>query len=699
MCVLGPEPEADTTNAPHAGKGRQDAIAPTPENGKRRSRNFCPQLDRQSDPQDERKGIRNHSYDADSQVAEHRPSTEMTATSSRETEAAQATPYMALLARMREQPENDESSKPPNALGEQERGHGSAEPSTLQEQEHGDVPTRSGTKRKRPPRHPIEREVDRRRKSFLSDLITQTMRTRDTQVGGKASGPANEQPSEASRETSQQAAQLPNNQDAKAAKETRTRRRQKQNAKEPEAMMGSEDTGAKDGQHDELSQADTNGKAPEKSQGIHSELVMRPLSVNESKATPASQQRTSSLQKPYMSSSIPRHDATSSQPVHGPGASAYAEIWSGPTMRAMEEASRSPWAGELSAPRPLHASAKPVGSPGRRAQPLVREPSVPSLTSSPARRKTTRTMSQFFRKEDAENVSCLTFPSLKASAFGLVQERLARQPFQLLVAVILLNKTRGSVAVPACDRLFDLYPSAVHMAKASVDDIIRVIGNLGLQQKRAQTILDLARTWLQNRPQRGKRYRLLNYPHPGSGRNISNKEEPIAEEDPREAWEVIHLPGIGAYGVDSWRIFCRDALRQRASGMLPLGADGAAAIELEQEWTAVLPKDKELRAYLQWRWLRLGFLWDPQSGDKVRTGPDVIAKLERKELKSYFGFKNPWLMDFMITEETPDFALDGLSTTHTGGSFDQENLHPHNGRSKLELGQGSSKENPSDGQI
>lgn len=40
------------------------------------------------------------------------------------------------------------------------------------------------------------------------------------------------------------------------------------------------------------------------------------------------------------------------------------------------------------------------------------------------------------------------------------------------------------------------------------------------------------------------------------------------------------------------------------------------ANELAKEWTRVLPLDKELRAYLRWRWLRLGFDWDPVSGER-----------------------------------------------------------------------------------
>jgi len=33
------------------------------------------------------------------------------------------------------------------------------------------------------------------------------------------------------------------------------------------------------------------------------------------------------------------------------------------------------------------------------------------------------------------------------------------------------------------------------------------------------------------------------------------------EGDAREGWEIAHLPGMGAYALDSYRIFHRDELR------------------------------------------------------------------------------------------------------------------------------------------
>jgi len=50
---------------------------------------------------------------------------------------------------------------------------------------------------------------------------------------------------------------------------------------------------------------------------------------------------------------------------------------------------------------------------------------------------------------------------------------------------------------------------------------------------------------------------------------------------------------------------------------------------MEGEWTRVVPLDKELRAYLRWRWLRNGWVWDPGCGEKRRA--------ERRDLEGLEG--------------------------------------------------------------
>jgi len=42
------------------------------------------------------------------------------------------------------------------------------------------------------------------------------------------------------------------------------------------------------------------------------------------------------------------------------------------------------------------------------------------------------------------------------------------------------------------------------------------------------------------------------------------------------------------------------------------------------EWTRVLPLDKELRAFLRWRWLKEGFEWDPLSGRRSAASREMM---------------------------------------------------------------------------
>ncbi|KAL8714298.1 MAG: hypothetical protein Q9225_006592 [Loekoesia sp. 1 TL-2023] len=259
------------------------------------------------------------------------------------------------------------------------------------------------------------------------------------------------------------------------------------------------------------------------------------------------------------------------------------------------------------------------------------------LTPHKQRRRPSSKASPYFLpspKPPREAVSCIPFPPLSSTGFGLVQESLASNPFHLLIAVIFLNKTRGAVAMPIFYTFITRFPDAASLADADHEEVVGFFQNLGLQNQRAKKCIGLAKAWLAHPPIKGKRWRRLHYPNLGDGKDIKGDEEPIDDEtgDARVAWEIGHLPGIGAYGIDSWRIFCRDELRGLGTAALPdLPADGSEESrkaveeeELKKEWTRVLPMDKELRAYLRWRWLRLGWEWDPKTGERKRADERVV---------------------------------------------------------------------------
>ena len=98
----------------------------------------------------------------------------------------------------------------------------------------------------------------------------------------------------------------------------------------------------------------------------------------------------------------------------------------------------------------------------------------------------------------------------------------------------------------------------------------------------------------------------------------------LTDNDPRtNAWEIGHIVQ-GPYALDSWRIFCRDILRGVATGWN--GEGGAEGFQ--PEWMRVMPKDKELRAFLRWMWMKEGYEWDPETGEKDIAREYVVMAVE-----------------------------------------------------------------------
>jgi hypothetical protein len=171
--------------------------------------------------------------------------------------------------------------------------------------------------------------------------------------------------------------------------------------------------------------------------------------------------------------------------------------------------------------------------------------------------------------------------------------------------------------------LIERYPTANSVARANVEDIADFIQPLGLHNQRAATIVNLANVWITNPPVLGWRFRTPGYPAVDASKNIK-ADEILADDDPREgAFEVGHISGLGVYAWDSWRIFCRDKLRGVANSW---NGEGAGDGGFEPEWKRVLPKDKELRAFLRWMWLKEGWKWNPMTGEKEVGSEELMRK-------------------------------------------------------------------------
>lgn len=215
-------------------------------------------------------------------------------------------------------------------------------------------------------------------------------------------------------------------------------------------------------------------------------------------------------------------------------------------------------------------------------------------------------------------VSCIPFPRLDAPEFGLIQEELATEPFRLLIAVTFLRRVKGQHAIPVFRALMDRYPTPKDLAEADMSDIVAMIKHLGLAAVRATAIQKYARLWMEKPPQADIRYNVKNYDNQDNGADIRTRGILDPDDVRSSDWEIGHMTQ-GRYAIDSWRIFCRDVLLERAEDWRGKGREG----EFQPEWMRVLPEDKELRACLRWLWMQEGWAWNPRTGEKEILSDDL----------------------------------------------------------------------------
>ncbi|CAK7208714.1 hypothetical protein SEUCBS140593_000266 [Sporothrix eucalyptigena] len=224
--------------------------------------------------------------------------------------------------------------------------------------------------------------------------------------------------------------------------------------------------------------------------------------------------------------------------------------------------------------------------------------------------------------------------------FGLVQEQLADDPFWLLIALVFLTRVAGRVSLPVFWAIKAQYPTPQALVDANPNELVKAMRHLGMASVRYTAIQRYARGWIARPPLPGVCTTVKNYPLPPEGSN-----EPAMNSQ----WEIGHLTN-GAYAVDSWRIFCRDALLGRSKdwkgdtgGYMTATRHSNSQTEsssdtesifsrssiqrtdtaFQPEWMRVLPRDKELRACLRWMWMREGWDWDPLTGERTVLSEDL----------------------------------------------------------------------------
>lgn len=211
-------------------------------------------------------------------------------------------------------------------------------------------------------------------------------------------------------------------------------------------------------------------------------------------------------------------------------------------------------------------------------------------------------------------VSRAPVPPTTAERFGIIQEKLWQEPFWLLIAATFLNQTTGRAAAPVFWDLKNRWPNPEDLAVADRTELLDMINHLGLQRLRTDRVIAMANAWIADPPQVGRRFRTRHYPAKDDQRQfIKLKVVETDAEDCAGALEIGHIPGCGPYAWDSWRIFCRDVLRGVAEDY---NGKGSTVEDFQPEWKRVVPKDKELRATLRWMWLREGYIWDHNTGER-----------------------------------------------------------------------------------
>lgn len=119
------------------------------------------------------------------------------------------------------------------------------------------------------------------------------------------------------------------------------------------------------------------------------------------------------------------------------------------------------------------------------------------------------------------------------SPFHLIQEDLSSDPWRVLVACVLLNRTDGPKVRGAIGELFSAFPTAEAMAEASADPggvLCGILQPLGMHLRRARNLVAMSRSY-------------LDVPGGWDG------------DDPKQ------LPGCGKYAADAFAIFCQGQWR------------------------------------------------------------------------------------------------------------------------------------------
>ena len=150
-----------------------------------------------------------------------------------------------------------------------------------------------------------------------------------------------------------------------------------------------------------------------------------------------------------------------------------------------------------------------------------------------------------------------------------------RGPFQLLVATALAAQSTDAQVNKATKALFDRYPDALSMSRASAEDLIPYIKTIGLFRNKAKNLAGMARALVENFSGEVPRTREGLMTLPGVGRKTANVV-------------LSNAFGVAAMAVDT-HVF-------RVARRMGLAA-GKTPREVEDELCALIPEKDWARAH------------------------------------------------------------------------------------------------------
>lgn len=114
------------------------------------------------------------------------------------------------------------------------------------------------------------------------------------------------------------------------------------------------------------------------------------------------------------------------------------------------------------------------------------------------------------------------------SPYTLLQEKLWQDPWKIFVCCIFCNLTKRMTAEPYFWEVLKRWDSPESLANADHDELVKLIQPLGLSQRRAKAL------------------------------------KKMSYEYTRKEWkeDATKLYGIGKYGSDAYRIFCKGEWRE-----------------------------------------------------------------------------------------------------------------------------------------